>query len=119
VPLLLTTFPFSVLLPMSYFSCACDFIFTCNCFYCHFNFCPKINGTVFPACPEALLELVRDELGTDAAEELVPMVKGGVQTKYLASCMIRATPPIAWRASWLSCERTRHGRTMEMTCGTI
>jgi hypothetical protein len=25
------------------------------------------------------LELVRDELGTDAAEELVPMVKGGVQ----------------------------------------
>ena len=29
--------------------------------------------------PEALVELVRDELGTTAAEELVPMVKGGVQ----------------------------------------
>ncbi len=53
--------------------------FTGIFFYCHFNFWPNLNGTFFSPCPEALLELVRDELGFEAAEELVPMVKGGVQ----------------------------------------
>jgi hypothetical protein len=46
-----------LLLPMSYCSYACD----------------------LPSIPEALLELVREELGSDLADELVPLVHGGVQ----------------------------------------
>ena len=44
-----------------------------------FVFFHLLTDNGFPSLPEALLEFVREELGANAADELIPLVHGGVQ----------------------------------------